>query len=43
MSVTDVGVVSISDCTCLLHAEVRILAVYAKYITPPTKSMSAKG
>ena len=29
MSVTDVGVVSISDYACSLHAEVRILAVYA--------------
>ena len=41
MSVTDVGAVSISDCACSLHAEVHILAVYAKYVAPPTKSMSA--
>ena len=41
MSVTDVGAVSISNCTCSLHAEVRILAVYAKYVALPTKSMSA--
>ena len=41
MSVTDVGTVSISDCACSLHVEVRILAVYAKYVVPPTKSMSA--
>ena len=41
MSVTNVGVVSISDCACSLHAEVRILAVYAKYMAPPTKLMSA--
>ena len=41
MSVTDVGAVSISDCACSLRAEVRILAVYAKYMAPPTKSMSA--
>ena len=25
---------------CTLHAEVRILAVYGKYVAPPTKSMS---
>ena len=24
-----------------LHAEVRILAIYAKYVAPPTKSMSS--
>ena len=41
MSITDVGAVSISDFTCSLHTEVRILAVYAKYVAPPTKSMSA--
>ena len=41
MSVTDVGAVSISDCACSLHTEVRILAVYAKYVALPTKSMSA--
>ena len=41
MSVTDVGEVLISDSACSLHAEVRILAVYAKYVAPPTKSMSA--
>ena len=41
MSVTDVGAVSISDCACSLHAEVHILAIYAKYVAPPTKSMSA--
>ena len=40
MSVMDVGVVSISDCACSLHAEVHILAVYAKYVAAPTKSMS---
>ena len=42
MSVTDVGAVSISDCTCSLHAEVPILVVYAKRVAPPTKSMSAR-
>ena len=41
MSVTDVGVVSISDSACSLHVEVRIIAVYAKYVAPPTKPMSA--
>ena len=41
MSVTDVGAVSISDCACSLHAEVCILAVYAKDVAPPTTSMSA--
>ena len=41
MSITDVGAVSISDCACSLHAEVRILAVYAKYMASPTKSVSA--
>ena len=40
MFVTDVGAVSISDCACSLYAEVCILAVYAKYMAPPTKSMS---
>ena len=40
MSLTDVGAVLISDCTCSLGAEVRILAVCAKYVAPPTKSMS---
>ena len=40
MSVTDEGAVSISDYACLLHTEVRILAIYAKYVAPPTKSMS---
>ena len=33
-------VVSISYCARLLHAEVLILAVYAKYVALPTKSMS---
>ena len=41
MSITDVGAVSISDYACSLHAEVRILAVYAKYVALPTKSISA--
>ena len=27
MSITDVGAISISDCACLLHAKVRILAM----------------
>ena len=27
-------------CLRMLHAEVCILAVYAKYVAPPTKSMS---
>ena len=36
------GAVSISYCACSLHAEVRILPVYAKYVAPPTKSMSAR-
>ena len=40
VSVTDVGAVSISDCACSLHTEVHILAIYAKYVAPPTKSMS---
>ena len=42
MSVMDVGAVSLSDCACSLHTEVRILAVYAKYVAPLTKSMSAQ-
>ena len=35
------GAISISYCTCLLHPEVCILSIYAKYAAPPTKSMSA--
>ena len=42
MSITDVGAVSLSDGACSLHAEVRILAIYAKYVAPPTKSISAQ-
>ena len=42
MPVTDVGAVSLSDCACSLHTEVRILAIYAKYVAPPTKSMIAR-
>ena len=34
------GAVSISYRACSLHAEVHILAVFAKYVAPPTKSMS---
>ena len=41
MSITDVGAISISDYACSLYVEVCILAVYAKYVALPTKSMSA--
>ena len=36
------GAVSISYFACSLHHEVCILAVYARYVAPPTNSMSSR-